>query len=536
MEPTVVASTRLPLSIVSLLLAAGTLLAITLHRFLTIDYDPREPPVIKPRIPYIGHILGIIKYGTKYFEIVNRETQYPIYTLPTLSTRQYIVTSPQIAGQLQRQHKDLAFYNIILEVTRRLTNLNQSTMKIVMKNVNGEHGDWGLMPTMHNMINTVLGRGESLKDLTRSQMLIFSEMLNKIAVADDCFETDLFQWIKSVFTLANSNSIYGPENPFAVDPSLVNAFWDFEAGMLNLIIDIFPSVTARKAHLGRERVSKGLVDYVREKRYQKASLLIQKRIGINLGHGFTEAEAGRSEIILLFAILGNAVPSTFWVIANIISRPELLAEIRHELETAIEDEENGNKSINLSIVESSCPLFVSTYRETLRTIGNLASLRYVLNDTIVGKHYLKKDSIIQMAGIIIHHDPQTWGQDSERFNPRRFIKSQEPRANTEELTESDVKELAATQLPEGVPSAAFRLFGGGSVVCPGRHFAQSEILGFVTYLLMAFDMTRPDGTTLRRPLRDDEKIPLSVIKPKEDVKIRIRRRKGFENTLWWLKA
>ena len=238
----------------------------------------------------------------------------------------------------------------------------------------------------------------------------------------------------------------------------------------------------------------------------------------------------------MFAILGNAVPSTFWIVANIISRPDLLVEIRDEIESAVSDNEDGSKAINVSTIESSCPLFVSTYRETLRMIGNLASLRYVLRDTVIGQQHLKKDSIIQFAGIVIHLDKKTWGEDSDQFNPRRFIKTRAATSNTEELSELDPKETAATQLPPGIPSAAFRIFGGGSVVCPGRHFAQSEILAFVAYLLLAFDISAPDGTPIELPPRDEVKIPLSVLKPKGDVKIKVRRRKGFDSTTWTLKA
>ncbi|OCT48058.1 putative cytochrome P450 [Cladophialophora carrionii] len=537
MELTTVATTpALPVSVLSLLVAAVTVVAVIIHRFLAIDYDPREPPIIKPGIPYIGHILGIIRHGAKYFDTVNRKTQYPIYTLPTLSSRQYIVTSPQIAAQLQRQHKDLAFYNVILEVTRRLLGLNSDTMRIIMTNVNREEGDWGLMPKMHDMFSDVLGRGESLKELTRLQMTLFSDMLNEIAIRGDSVEIGLFEWIKSIFAFANAKALYGPENPFAVDPSLVDAFWEFEAGMLALIIDIVPSITARKAHKARERVAQSLVDYVRQKRYHQASQVIQNRVGLNLSHGFTVAEAGRAEIILLFAIVGNAVPSTFWIVANIVSRPELMVEIRKEIELAVADNEDGTKTINVSTLETSCPLFVSTYRESLRIIGNLASLRYVLRDTVIGGQYLRKDSIVQMAGIVIHNDKRTWGEDSDRFNPRRFIKTRASATVEEEPSELDLQEPAATQLPEGVPSSAFRLFGGGSVVCPGRHFAQSEILAFVAYLLLAFDISAPDGSPITVPPPDDEKIPLSVLKPKGDVKIKLRRREGFESTKWVLKA
>lgn len=67
---TAIASPSLPVSVLSLLLAGIVFFVAVIHRLLFIDYDPREPPIIKPKIPYIGHILGIIRYGTKYFEIV----------------------------------------------------------------------------------------------------------------------------------------------------------------------------------------------------------------------------------------------------------------------------------------------------------------------------------------------------------------------------------------------------------------------------------------------------------------------------------
>lgn len=31
-------------------------------------YDPREPPVLPHLIPYVGHILGLIRNGPLYFE------------------------------------------------------------------------------------------------------------------------------------------------------------------------------------------------------------------------------------------------------------------------------------------------------------------------------------------------------------------------------------------------------------------------------------------------------------------------------------
>ena len=33
-------------------------------------YDPREPPVISSLVPFVGHILGLLRYGQRYFEIL----------------------------------------------------------------------------------------------------------------------------------------------------------------------------------------------------------------------------------------------------------------------------------------------------------------------------------------------------------------------------------------------------------------------------------------------------------------------------------
>lgn len=44
-------------------------------------YDPREPPIVSSFIPYVGHILGLLRYGQRYFEIlrlpINSSTNQP---------------------------------------------------------------------------------------------------------------------------------------------------------------------------------------------------------------------------------------------------------------------------------------------------------------------------------------------------------------------------------------------------------------------------------------------------------------------------
>lgn len=456
-----------------------------------------------------------------------------------LTTRNYIVSDAILAGHIQRNAKTLSFYSLIVEVTRRLIAFDKDAARISMYNMNGEHGPGGLMEVVHDMMNRHLAPGPGLDSVTTVQMERLAVMLNKEVPPNGApIVTNLYAWQRHMFSLCNAYAIYGPNNIFAMHPELESEFWDFEHGMLGLVVDLAPSITARKAYWARQRVLDGLIEFVKTERYKKACPLIQERVQTNLSFGLSPEMAGHAELVLMFGILGNAVPSNFWLIANIFARPELLERIREEVQKVLDFKPltAGNmkeaslvvpaKSINMK----SCPLLYSCYRETLRDVSLLTSPRMVMEDTLVpraknGSDYLlRKDSIVQIAGGVMGRDPQVWGEDARSWNPERFL--------TPTSQPSSVPRLTAAPLPSGVPSAAFRAYGGGTVICPGRHFAQSELMTLAAVLALGFDITEPDGSTLKLPKKDETRIPLSVMKPSFDPLVKIQRRVGWEDVHW----
>lgn len=54
-------------------LVAGVSIAflslVLLERWLRANPDPREPPVLRPRIPFVGHIIGLLTEGANYYKI-----------------------------------------------------------------------------------------------------------------------------------------------------------------------------------------------------------------------------------------------------------------------------------------------------------------------------------------------------------------------------------------------------------------------------------------------------------------------------------
>ena len=397
------------------------------------------------------------------------------------------------------------------------------------------------MEAVHEMLNRHLAPGPGLDALTATQMEHTSSMLNAAVRAQNELKVDLYAWLRHLFSVCNMQALYGPENIFAVHPHLESEFWRFEDGMLGLVVDIIPQLTARKAFKARKEVLEGLIEYVKDGRYKKASAVIQERVETNLKFGMSKEMAGHAELILMFGILGNAVPSLFWLVANIFSRPELLRQIRDEVQSALGiDSPKANSSIGngqnvctISIsskaVARPCPLLYSCYRETLRDISLLTSARLVLEDTMLADRYLlRKNSVVQIAGGVVHHSTKIWGPDADTFKPERFL----VHPHTSQEVQQSQPRSTALPLPKGVPSAAFRAFGGGNVLCPGRHFAQAELMTLAGVLALGFDITELDGSKLQLPDRDDTRVPLAVLRPVRDPKVKIRRRHRWEH-VWW---
>lgn len=516
--------------------------------------NPHEPPLIPhPYFPFLGHVVGMFWYGAKYFALVNRSTQHPIFSLQTLTTRTVVVIDPALATAIQKKSPNLTFYGLILPVTRRLVDLDDPTMDIISWNLDGvEHGphEKGLLKESEDMIHGSLSPGPILNSLSTTQLEQFSTLLNDFVVRigdGQNVEIGLMEFIKQIFTVANAYTIYGPSNPFVLHPHLVQSFWDYEAGMVGLIPNILPSITSRKSWKARIALNAAFHEFVENGHFRLASSIIQKRAAFNMKHGVTADMSGRTELILLFGILGNAVPTTFWFLAHILSRPELLDAIRQETSRAIihhhntTDEKENVQSISVSLLKSQCPLFVSTYRESLRHIANLSSVRMVTGTHTVSapghpSYLLSKGNIIQMASGVIHAAPRTWGSDAAEFRPERWMASTPSSTSTNPTSSpsSEDKKRTALPLPKSVPSAAFRPFGGGAVLCPGRHFAMTEILGFVALCVNMFDFREDavQGGAFKLPEKDDTRMPLSVMKPVKEPIVRVRRRVGMEGVKW----
>ena len=215
-------------------------------------------------------------------------------------------------------------------------------------------------------------------------------------------------------------------------------------------------------------------------------------------------------------MLANTIPTAFWAIYHAFRDPKTLSDLRVEAEKLISapDEQSPGKALSRVISISrlrEVPRLVSHIQESLRHHGAGAGTRYVREDILLDKRYLlKKDTFIVMPNRSIHFDGKVWGPSVADFDSSRFDGSRTK-----------------------VHPAAFRGFGGGSHLCPGRFFAMTEILTMLVTLILRFDLEPADGKWPEL-LGDESNMSLSVAPPTNDVLVRITKRGGWEERDWKL--
>ena len=299
-----------------------------------------------------------------------------------------------------------------------------------------------------------------------------------------------------------------------------------ESNFALLLANTATSWLAPKAHQGRKHIFEAFRVYYQNRGHEKGSLLAKSRYLAAERNGTPLEDIARFELSGLFGMLINTVPCTFWVVLDVFSDPELLQDIRNELSTVTSKYSEGQGTVfhkfDIARMKDKCPLLPSVFLETLRTRSTGSSIRRVRQDFMLADRYLlKKGSMLQMPFSIIHENERLWGRAARKYNPRRFIK-------VPDASDDGRKTQAA------IKPGAFRGFGGGTTLCPGRHFATAEITSVVAMLAMRFDIL-PVATKegWRKPMHSKNHGATSILPPEKDVRVRITRREGFERGDKW---
>ena len=149
------------------------------NHFLGPKYDSREPPLVSQKVPYLGHLIGLIQHGLMYIEnlrylssadfqdnhadfFCSAKHPLPAFTLQTLTRRTYIVVDPDLISAVQKNAKALTFHPFVSFMSKRLFDADERAMAAISENLDGEQGSYGLLPEVARYMHNTLAPGTSL--------------------------------------------------------------------------------------------------------------------------------------------------------------------------------------------------------------------------------------------------------------------------------------------------------------------------------------------------------------------------------------
>lgn len=265
----------------------------------------------------------------------------------------------------------------------------------------------------------------------------------------------------------------------------------------------------RRGYAARQKVFDAHAKYYKDIP-QDASPIIKDSRRARREVGMSDTDIIKQMGTLPIGMLSNTVPTFYWTLWELFSRPDILSEVRDELNSHAIVKQDDGFALDVAALKSRCPLLLSVFQETQRTHHIQAAIRRVMADTMLdGKYLLKEGNYIQMPGYLIHSNTSIWGPTAAEFDPYRFVNPDTKRGGS-----------------------SFLAWGAPPHLCPARQFASTEILILVALLAMRADLQPASGKWEKNPALDFND-PITVLNPKKDILFEVKARKEW-NGKWTL--
>ncbi|KAK1238527.1 hypothetical protein MKX07_006673 [Trichoderma sp. CBMAI-0711] len=340
------------------------------HYLDTSRHDSREPPIVSPSIPLIGHFLGFYQHGVNYLDHLSHRTSSPAYTLSMMGQKIYVVTSPGLSHAALKS-KSMSMDPLIAKTSSNMLGLSKEAGHYFGLDHAGLYRD-------------TLALRERREEYSHS--------------------------------LAP-----GPGKP---------ANRTFDETQLQLSWGVLPLLVAPTGVRAVSRISQGFQDFIRNGRVESASEAVKSGIATALDLNVSIEDCSRIEVFKISVATVNTVPTTVAMIQNILAKPSLLQLLRKELAAvlSINDPAAGREAeLDVGLIEAECPLLLACYQEALRigstpTCNRVVLEDVVLNDPDTGRQVLfKKGWRVCIPTFLLHNRDSFWGGDAETFGPEKFL-------------------------------------------------------------------------------------------------------------------
>ncbi|XP_006025967.1 7-alpha-hydroxycholest-4-en-3-one 12-alpha-hydroxylase [Alligator sinensis] len=500
-----------------------TLLAIVLgglhHLGVFRRRRPKEPPLDKGYIPWLGYALDFRKNSSEFLQKMQRK-HGDIFTVLIGGYYFTFVMDPFSFGAIVKESRSkLDFTKFASELVRR---------------VFGYHP----VPTDHKIIqlaSTKYLMGDGLVVMTQAMMENLQKvMLHSLGagVEERPWSQDgLFHYSYNIVFRAGYLALFGNEptngtgsKKKAQECDLTHSeevFYEFRKYDL-----LFPrlayAVLPPKDKIEAERLKKLLWNMVSVKKtYTKDNISgwIRSQERDLEENGVPEHMRDRFMFLLLWASQGNTGPASFWLLLYLMKHPKAMKAVREEVDQVVkesgQDVKPGSAPINITRdMLMNTPVLDSAVEETLRLAAGPILIRAVIEDMNLkmanGEDYILRggDRIALFPHVAIQMDPEIH-PEPHTFKYNRFLNPD----GTKKDFYKNGKKLKYPTMP----------WGAGTSICPGRFFAVSEMKLFVALMLLYYDVELVNGEEEIPPI-NTSRWGFGMMQPVHDIQFRYRLR------------
>ncbi|KAH8892799.1 cytochrome P450 [Thozetella sp. PMI_491] len=462
-------------------------LYLLLRVLIVLTHHAQEPQVIDTTVPFLGPMVGSLRNKAVYYA----KLRLPIYTLRLPGIRSYIINAVELIPVVQRQWR-------IIDNTPLGAEMGPVVLGITVKDKDVLISAASEFP---KVMQPLLAPGAAFNSIIRSLVDVLATRMQKLRSQEEPV-LSLYSWADYEMRLGITDALYGPQNPFR-QPAFDAAWRHFSSYFLVLAFAPFPRVVAPMVVQARETLANGFLEYLQRDGLATASEVIKQLNAVYERHGFGLEDLARMELGNSMAGLSSAPTTAFWLVYHIFSNPKVLEDVRREVSVLVDETEEGICSIDAAAISRACPILLSVVKEVLRYRGVHEPVRVCVEDHMLDdRYFLKKGSLVMLPNLVYHTDPKIWGNDAGVFDYRRFLR--EPNRIR----------------PNPV---AFRGFGGGHVLCPGRHLASAALMSFAGLLAMQYDII-PVGGSWVEPTCKSTPMVASLQIPDQDMQVKLRAR------------
>lgn len=483
---------------------------VFLWALLHLTQNKKEPPAVLDSIPFLSPVLGMVRWSMDFYPSMRKRFHdLPMYTLRMPGARIYVVNALDLIPVVQRQWRTLIFAPIQVKAAKAVMGVSKDAIAILEHDMITEAG---FVNGMVKVTHPTMSNGPALDALNMRAFEVFDTALQGF---DASTTISMYSWIDKQIMDATTEAVYGPSNPMR-DASNLEHWHKYHPAIMFLMLDLLPpNVFFRSAIKSRESLVKSFENYYKNGSYKHGSAYIQRFTEHCIDQNLPEDDIPRVLLGTVFNNVANSVPSAFWVAYRVFSDPIVLQDCQSEVEQSVRHDPDGTSTIDLSYILNSCPVLLSTYHEVFRYHGMANSVRVVSEDHMLDNRYLlKKGGLVMTSARVQHKNPTVWGENVDEFYHKRFLKEHSGGKRS--------------------TTVAFRGFGGGTTLCPGRHFATSEILMLTTMLLLRFDVRPADGKPWVVPTTEKSSQAEAMEQPDEDISIKVTPRPEASGRTWRL--